>query len=318
MSFTEIVLVLAPVFGLLALGWGAAALRILPAPVGDALGAFAATVSLPTLLFNALATAHFPDLSPWPFWGAYFSGVVVAWVAGDICYRRFFGGDPRLGVVAGVSAAFSNTAMLTIPVVFSVWGKAGDVPILLLLSVHTPLMTIVATLLFEHHEAKAEARAFSPLALMRRMVINILKNPIVIGILAGAVVRTLQIPIEGPFREVVHRLADTTVPVALFALGMSLKRYGIGGHLVPSSMLVLLKLMVMPAVVFFMSRHVFTMPPIWSAVATVSAASATGVNAYLIANRAGVGMGLASNTITLSTAAAALTLGLWLAIIGLP
>lgn len=319
MSFTEIFMLLVPVFGLLGLGWLAATLKLMPVAVSDALGTFAATIALPALLFHALAKAHFPDISPWPFWIAYFTGVVITWGLGDFCYQRLFGGEARIGIVAGVSSAFSNTAMLGIPIVFSVYGKAGDVPLLLLISVHLPIMTVAATILFERIEmAQSGRRHFNVAHLAKRIVVNIVKNPIVIGIFAGAVVRALGISIEGPVEEIVVRLSDTAVPCALFALGMSLKRYGLREHIAASGVIVVLKLVVMPAIVFVMSRYVMTMPPIWSAVATVSAASATGVNAYLIANRAGVGLGLASNAITVTSAAAAITIGIWLGIIGIP
>ncbi|MQT12853.1 AEC family transporter [Segnochrobactrum spirostomi] len=79
MSFSAVLVLLVPVFGLMGLGWAAAASRTLPVSVGDALGSYAATIALPVLLFRALATAHFPPVSPWPLWITYFTGVTVAW-----------------------------------------------------------------------------------------------------------------------------------------------------------------------------------------------------------------------------------------------
>jgi len=60
---------------------------------------------------------------------------------------------------------------------------------------------------------------------------------------------------------------------------------------------------------------VFTMPPIWSAVATVLAASPCGVNAYLLAERYKLGMGIASGAIAVSTVLSVATTAFWLWIV---
>lgn len=317
MSFSAVLVLLVPVFGLMGLGWAAAASRTLPVSVGDALGSYAATIALPVLLFRALATAHFPPVSPWPLWITYFTGVTVAWGLGHLAYRRLFKGDARLGIVAGVSSAFSNTAMIGIPLVFTAYGPRGDAPLLFLLSIHLPVMTIAATLMFERIEmAEAGHGRMSWGHFARRVSLNIVRNPIAIGIAAGALARWAGLSLDGPFGTIVHELADTAVPCALFALGMSLKRYGLRDHLGASSVIVVLKLVVMPAVVLVMARYVFGLPPVWTGVATVVAGASTGVNAYLIASRAGAGVGLACNAITLSTVAATLTTGVWLSLAG--
>ena len=57
------------------------------------------------------------------------------------------------------------------------------------------------------------------------------------------------------------------------------------------------------------------MPPLWAAVATVTAAMPTCVNAYVFASRYGVGQREAAAAILLSTVLAVLTLWLTLVLV---
>ena len=56
------------------------------------------------------------------------------------------------------------------------------------------------------------------------------------------------------------------------------------------------------------------LPPLAAKVAVVTAALPSGVNSYLIATQFGTGQGLASNAMTIGTAAAVLTSAFWLAV----
>ncbi len=56
-------------------------------------------------------------------------------------------------MIAGISAAFANTVMVGIPLVSSVLGPEGLLPLVLLISVHLPVMTIVIAVLMERAAA---------------------------------------------------------------------------------------------------------------------------------------------------------------------
>jgi predicted permease len=123
------------------------------------------------------------------------------------------------------------------------------------------------------------------------------------------------VPLGGVPATLVDRLAEGAATLALFTLGMSLKRYGIRGNIRAGLVLAGLKLAVMPALVFLLARYVVPMPPLWAKVVVLAAACPTGVNAYVVSSRFRAAEALASNTITISTGLAVVTTSLWLALV---
>ena len=101
--------------------------------------------------------------------------------------------------------------------------------------------------------------------------------------------------------------------VALFSMGLSLRKFGISGNVGPALALAALKLVLLPAIVL-VTATVAGLPPLVATVVVVAASMPTGVNPYLIASRFGTGQVLASNTMTVSTLLAIVTTGFWLAL----
>ena len=316
MGIADLLAMVLPTFGLIAVGFAAGRLRLLPDSVGEGLASFVFAVGLPMLLMRSVAKASLPDISPWPFWLTYFTGVAIVWTTGHLLVRRAFRQDEKVAVIGGLTAAFSNLVLLGIPIVYTAYGEAGAVPLLLLVSVHLPVMATASAILFERIESRERGGAVHPFALARRIALNLVRNPLIIGIATGLVLNVSGIGLGGVPKAIVDQLADSAIACALFSMGLGLKRYGIRDNLAGGLTMACLKVVVMPAVVFLMATRVVGLPPLWTAVATTLAACPTGVNAYLFATRFGVGHGLASNGITLSTIAAVVTITGWMLLTG--
>ncbi|AXS42339.1 AEC family transporter [Breoghania sp. L-A4] len=313
----DIVAVVLPIFALIVFGFGAAVTKLLNESVGDALGQFVYVIAIPLLVFRTLATASFDGASPWALWAAYFSGVAIIWATATLLSRRIFRREARYGVIGGISAGFANTVLVGIPVVSATFGDTGLVPLFVILSVHLPVMTIASTILMER--AAVTDGTEEPKPLLQTLIgitRNLLVNPLVIGILAGAAWRTAGLPLTGLPADAIGKIANAAIPVALFSLGMSLRRYGIRGNLAPAIVMTALKIVGLPVIVYLLTLYVFKLPPLWVQVATLTAACPTGINAYLFATRFGTGHALSSNTITLSTGGAVLSIGLWMKFLG--
>lgn len=305
MSLLAIVL---PVFGLIAIGFAAARSGLINDNVGDGLSDFVFTVAVPCLLFKTLATADVPEASPWAYWAVYFSAVIVVWVIAHLAVTRGFGRDKPTGTVAGFSSAQANTVLIGIPLILTTYGDAGRVPIFLLIAIHLPIMMSAATLSIELGGSQRGNFAET----LRRLAIAIFTHPIIIGILLGVAYRMTgwTIP-EIPF-QILDMLGSTAVPCALFSAGMALKRYGIAGDLRITATVSALKLVVQPGLVFLLGTFVLDLPPVWLGAAVLFAACPSGINAYLLANRYGTGVRIASSSIALSTGLAVVSVTFWL------
>lgn len=303
-----------PVFGLIALGYGFARAGLLKEHVGDAIGDFVFLVAIPVLVFRTIALADFSAAAPWRIWLPYFAVFGLIWATGDLMVRRLFGRDARTGVVAGIAAAYGNTVLVGIPLSYAAFGPEGIVPIALIIAVHLPVTMTVGAILIERVE-RADGAVDTSASMARSVARNLSRNPIILSIAAGVLWRLLGIPLGGVPATLVDRLADVAPTLALFTLGMSLKRYGIRGNIRAGFALAVLKLAVMPALVFLLARYVMPMPPLWAKVMVIAAACPTGVNAYAVSTRFRAAEALASNAITISTALAVVSTSLWLVLI---
>lgn len=301
------------IFGLVALGYISVVTGYVRAESGEALGEFAVGVALPLLLFRTMQSADFHGSAPWALWSTYFVGAALSWTAGHLLVTRIFGRDSRAGVVGGVSAAFSNTVLLGLPLIRGVYGEQGFEILALIVSVHLAVMLAASILAFAILE-NDPSRRVGPLGLLRSFLRKLVTNPLIIGIGAGLAWRLSGLPLPSLIGRFVDTLGGIAGPLALFSMGCGLRRYGLSGNVSPGLALAFLKLVAMPAVTLA-AAMVIGLPPLATQVAVVTAALPAGVNCYLIAIQFGTGQALASNTITVATAFGVVTLTAWIAIL---
>lgn len=300
------------VFGLVALGYAAGWVGLLRPQVGDALAEFAIAVAVPALLFRTMIEMDFSGAAPWAMWLAYFAAVSVAWLCGHLVVTRVFGREPAAGVVAGIAASFSNLLLLGLPFIQGMFGRPGVEVLSLLIAVHLPIMMAASIVMFEWVR-RGEGRASRPVDVLRAFLRNLFSNPLIIGILAGLAWRTAGIAMPAIGGRFIDAFAGIAGTVALFSMGLGLRKFGISGNVKPALVLALLKLMLMPSVVL-VTVLLVGLPSFAAKILVIGASLPTGVNPYLIASRFGTGQVLASNTMTVSTILAVLTTGFWLAV----
>jgi malonate transporter and related proteins len=186
----------------------------------------------------------------------------------------------------------------------------------ILLAVHLPVMMIAGTMLMEQAERKIKGGSGrSSGNILMQVGRNLVRSPLIVGLLAGLVVNLVGIPLPTPIGVAVDGVANIAGPAALISLGMALRQYGLSGNLGIASATSALKLLLLPASVLAAS-HVLGLSPDWRKALVLTSSVPTGVNAWLIANRFGVGHSLAASTITLTTAFGVLSVSLWAYLLG--
>ena len=305
------------IFLLIACGYATALAGILREGTAEGLSNFVFTVAVPFLLFRTLATADFTGLSPWGLWGTYFSSVAVTWILSHQMIRRLFGRDARSGVVSGICGAYSNLVLLGLPFMLGVYGHRGLALLSMLVSVHLPVL-MAATVVLYQWGARADGvalREVRPRDAAAAFSRQLLRNPLIIGMVAGLAVRATGLPLPHLAERLVAAFAGVAGPLALFSMGMGMRRFGIRGHLPAGASLAAVKLMLMPAVALALALAV-GLPPMTAKVAVAAASLPAGVNSWLIAEQFGTGQRLASTAMTVGTGLAILTTGFWLLVAG--
>lgn len=314
----QIATVVLPVFGMIAVGYAVAWFRLVSTETEAAITDFVYAVPLPVLLFQTIITAESVGGStPALLWLTHFLGFFIVWVAGTLIVRRAFRRDARTGVIGGIASAYANAFMLGIPLVVAAYGRDALTPITLIVAVQLPLLMALSTIMIERALVSdgITNSSMHPWATAFGIAKKIATNPIVVSVIVGVVWRAGGLSMPEPVETIVGRIANITGAMALIALGLGLKKHSITGNIQIVLSLTVLKLFVMPAIVLLAVVYVVPLPPVWASVAVVVAACPSGSNVYVVASRFRTGEALASGTVILTTALAAVSVTFWLAIV---
>ena len=140
-------------------------------------------------------------------------------------------------------------------------------------------------------------------------------NPILISIVAGALWRQTGMPIPAVFDQILVILGQAAVPVSLFALGMALAMYEVKGEAATVTVICVLKLLVYPALAFYLAINAFGVPPAVASVFLIYTCMPVGANAFLFASRYERAVGPISAALAVSTIVAIATLTVVLALL---
>ncbi|SDR27665.1 AEC family transporter [Pseudovibrio sp. Tun.PSC04-5.I4] len=309
----QVFFVVFPIFALVGIGYTVAAIGYLDKSLGDILSKFCVSLLIPILLFRSLGSANLSGISPWGYWLTYYSSMAVMAFLGGLFVRVVFKREARAAVIGGLTASFSNTVLVGIPLIDAVYGSEGTVLISLLIVFHAPLTALTASVLMERavvidgHKAPRSKRE-----LLKSVGRGLVTNPILYGVVSGLLWNVSGFELPGVVEQVTTPLAKAASPVALVAVGMSMVSYGIRGNLAIGGVLAAFKSLVMPLVVFVMAAYVVGLPPMWVGVATLIAACPTGVFSFIMANQFGTGHAMSTNGIAITTAISVFSISFWL------
>ena len=207
--------------------------------------------------------------------------------------RRLFGRRGAAPAIFGISAAFSNTIILGIPIVLRAFGEDAAVPLSLIVAFHSALIFTLTTVVAEIGAGGAAHWQGTLLNVGRGLA----GNPILWGIAGGLAVNLLGLELPAVLDQFAATLGAAALPSALFALGANLSRFRLARTLREAALLTALKIVLQPLLVYLLAAHVFGLAPLSLAVALTIAALPTGINAYLFAARYEAAVPEATSTI---------------------
>jgi malonate transporter len=298
-----------PVFGLIVLGFVFARLKLIDAATTRGLTQFVFMLAIPALLFRTVASMKPQEATPIGLWIAFFGGLAVTWILTTLISQKFDSLSASGGAAASMAAGFGNVALLGTPLALAHYGEAAAVPVGLILSIHAPLLWFAATL---QREITRHSTTVSFKLLGRELFFSLAKNAIVIALAAAAIWRLTGLGLHPVADRMLSMLSDASIPTALFSLGLSLATYSLRGQWSGMTVLIAMKMVLMPTLVFLTLCYIVSVPPFWAKVALLLAAMPTGANAFLFAHRNEESVAAVSASIALGTGLAAITVSLLL------
>lgn len=304
--------VILPVFGIIILGYGMVALRILPVRLARLISDFVYWIAIPAILFRSMSV-NAPHLGGrFGLLAAYYLGATIVFLAGILVARRIWHYDLARQGLAGFACCFGNTVQIGIPLVFAALGPEGLAGHTLIVAAHAIYLMTAATLVVEWGRSGGNGRVLNRLGAALRAIAF---NPVILSIALGLawseagpdLPRAIALPIDA--------LAYIAGPAALFVAGAALTQFRIGSRLRESLILAAIKIIALPAVVWVLAAHVFGLSPMEIAIATIAAGLPTGNNVFILAQRYRLYEDVAASATIISTAASAVTLSTLVALL---
>lgn len=212
-----------PVFLIIVLGYLLKRIGILNDEFVKAANKFNFTVTLPALLFCDISRENILEM----FDGRYVlfcaaattASFVAVWTFARLCFKD------RGMVGAFVQASFrSSAAVLGIAFIQNIYGNSGMAPLMIIGTV--PLYNIYSVIVLTFEAAGGENRngdlgkpAHGDAAKIKKAVLNILKNPIILAIAAGLLASVLRVDFPAIIDKTIASLASMASPLALVAIG---------------------------------------------------------------------------------------------------
>jgi len=233
---------------------------------------------------------------------AFTLAAVLATFGASLWYaERFVGVRARRGVV--IQGIYRSNYL-----VFGVSFVSGLVPnadlgmIAVVAAIVVPLFNILAVITLEIYSGKRTDR--------RKMLLDILKNPLIVGIAAGVLFLALGIRLPQPVEKAVRDVAGVASPLILFLLGAFFKLSGVEKHRRELLAACLGRLAVCPAVVLgaavalgFRGMELVTLIAVF--------ASSTAVVSFTMAQQMGGDAELAGDIVVVTSALASFSLFAW-------
>ncbi|MGM7669215.1 AEC family transporter [Microbacterium sp. A93] len=250
-------------------------------------------VLAPFLLFVVLSQANtellFSSLLPVSALAAIFVMLVYLLVA-KLLWRR----SASEAVIGALATGFVNSNNIGLPLSLYLLGSAAyPAPVILF---QVLILTPISLFLLE---ATAGNRVS-----LARIVRRSLTNPIVLSSILGVLVSLSGLPLPALALEPATLLADACVPVLLISYGLSLSGQRLLGDVDRRSDVVLatvLKLLVMPVAAWVLAGPMLGLPDAEVFIVVVLAALPSAQNVFNYAQNYGVGVGVARDTILLTT-----------------
>ena len=202
----------------------------------------------------------------------------------------------------------SNYAILGIPIAISIYGAENIGVISVIAVILVPLNNALSAFIFERYTGKATSGS--------KLVLNIIRNPLVLGSLAGLILNLTGIVIpDWILSGIFSKLGAMATPLSMIALGASFVFSQIRTYRRPLFWACLAKLVLVPSLIIPLSIILGARSAGLVGI-TIYAASPNAVNSYSTAVAMGGDADLANEIVVMTSLLSMITMFLWFVLIG--
>ena len=223
----------------------------------------------------------------------------ATWILGAVFLK-----DKSMVGAFAQAAARGSAAILGIAFVENIYGDSGMTPRMIVASV--PLFNIYSVIILTVTSSEGKFNG----TLVKKLLVGVVTNPIILGIAAGMVWSLLRLPMPVILSKSVHSIASTATPLALLVLGATFKGREALQKIGPTIAAAFLKLVAIPAAIFPFAIHMGFRGSELVAI-MIMLASPTTVTCYIMAKNMGGDDTLSASVVMTATLFSSVTLTLW-------
>ncbi|MGF6721744.1 malonate transporter [Paraburkholderia sp. GAS41] len=303
--------ILLPVFGLIFAGFVCRRRGLLGPTAASELNRFVVWLTLPALLFDIMAHATWHQLYQ-PAFVATFAlscaGLFVLILAARLLSGRHLA-DASVDAIAG---SYPNTGYIGFPLCLIAFGPVSQTPTTIATILVACVLFAIAIVLIEIGLQSERA----PHRLALKVLGSLARNPLIVAPIVGVLVASVHVTLPQSAETFLKLLGGAASPCALVSLGLFLaeKREVKAGAAKADASLMLTgtKLLLQPALTWWLAARVFSLSPLLVEMAVVLAALPTGTGPFMLAEFYRREAHITSRTILLSTVGSLVTLSLLL------
>lgn len=294
-----------PIFLVILLGWIFKQRGLFNDNFVDVINKYVFKVALPVLLFRDISSNPVNEMFDGKFFAFCMIGTTIMFI-GVWIFAYFFLSDKSMVGAFTQAAARGSTAVLGIAFVENIYGSTGMTPLMIIAAV--PLYNIFSVIILtvcSNDQTETDLKGT-----IKRAFINILKNPIIWGVLLGIPFSVAGISLPVIASKTVSSISQTATPMALLAVGAGFEGRKAIQKIKPTLVATFIKLVALPAIYFpFALMMGFRNSALVAILIMVG--SPTTVTCYIMAKNMGNDEVLTSSIVVAATLLSSITLTMW-------
>ena len=266
-----------PVFFIIGIGYFCSKIKLINSNGVDQLLKITQNIFIPIFLFVNISNIDLKELFNLNLLVSFYSGALICFVFGIILSKFLLNSKNEEAVLVGFCALFSNSVIMGLPITELAYGKNSLDPNFSIIAFHAPFCYIIGISFMEIlKERKSEN-----LKITQSIFKLIFTNALTIGIVFGFIFNIFNIHIHVSLLTALNLISNSSIPLALFALGGVLIRYKVYNNFSKVSIIALLSLILHPLITLIFSTNFFSLSLDQVRSGVITASMAPGINAFL-------------------------------------
>jgi malate permease and related proteins len=288
-----------PLILIVALGYLLARLKLINDPFINTANKVCFNVALPVSLFLSITGIDLRASVSWPLYALAVGAIFLVLGLLILFVPRFVAGNPQRGaLIQGIYRG--NFLLMGYPLARNLFGEAGVAPVAMLLPVVILLYNLIAVVLLEFFDQSSTGLD------IRKVLLGILKNPLIIASVLGTAVSLLRLELPLFIGRATEDVAGIAYPLALILLGGQFKWHKLAGNARLLAAAVVVRMALIPVLVIGSAIFLGFRGPELGAIFILFCAP-TAVSSYIMARNMNSDADLAGQIVLVTTVVSGLT-----------